>query len=384
MKKYSLLIGLGALFLLVGAGCSKTPVTLVEDGATTTTPTTQNQGPIRIGVSAPLTGEAASFGDGMTAGAELAKKEINEKGGVNGRMIELVFADDRCDNKEGLNSFNKLVNVDKVDAIVGPICSAAAGSGLPVAKEKNVPTIVFGSAPNLPGIGENIFRTYPSDSFQGVYAADFIKNTLGKSKVAVLYVQNDWGQGIRDVFVKKFQELGGQVVFDEGVTQDVKDLRTPVTKLKEANPEVIYFPAYPAAGVVGLKQLKEQGVTATVVGGDAFGADEVIKSGVAEGLIYTLAKINNPEDFAKRAKDAAGGKEPIWVTPLTYDAINILAGVFTKVGTEPAKVIEEMKKVKTTTAISLPVIEFDELGDLKAAEFELKQVKSNAAVDYKK
>jgi branched-chain amino acid transport system substrate-binding protein len=334
---------------------------------------------IKIGLSAPLTGEAASFGEGALAGAELAIKEINDAGGINGKKLELIAEDDKCSN-EGVKTFNKLVNADKVTAIIGPVCSAAAGPGVPIAEEGGVPTLIWGSAPHLTIGKAYIFRNYPSDAFQGKFAAEYAYSTLGKRKAAVIYVQNDWGQGIRDVFVPRFRELGGLVVFDEGITQDSRDLRTPISKAKEADPDFVYFVVYPANGVVGLKQLKELGLNVTVLAGDAFETDEVITSEGAEGTLYTLGKINAPEDFKARVENATGKKFNL-VSPLAYDAINILANIMKEVGTDQKKIRDAPEDV-SHEAVAFPLIEFDAEGDLKEVEFEVKLITGGKSVPY--
>ena len=159
----------------------------VQSTQTVATPT---QTPIKLGVSLPFTGEAASYGQGIVGGIELAVSEVNAAGGVNGRKLVLVKEDDKCASKEGVSAMTKLVSVDKVDAVIGPLCSAAGGASLPVAQASKTPTIFWASAPKLPKTGDYVFRTYPSDSFQGKYAAELLYNKLGKKKVAVVYVQN--------------------------------------------------------------------------------------------------------------------------------------------------------------------------------------------------
>ncbi|MBI3335780.1 MAG: ABC transporter substrate-binding protein, partial [Candidatus Portnoybacteria bacterium] len=156
--------------------------------------------PIKLGYIGPLTGELADGGEAGLAGATLAVKEINDAGGVLGRQLELVAEDDKC-SAEGVNAMNKLVNIDKVVAITGPDCSASGGPALPIAQKAGVPVVVrWASAPHLTKIGDYIFRVYPSDAFQGKFIAEFLYNDLGKKKAAVVYVKNDWGQGIHDVF----------------------------------------------------------------------------------------------------------------------------------------------------------------------------------------
>ena len=338
--------------------------------------------PIKLGVSLPLTGEAASYGQGIIGAIKLAVKEINTKGGVDGRKIKLVVEDDQCNSKSGVAAMSKLVNVNDVDAVIGPLCSAAGGASLPIAQESRTPTIFWASAPHLTSIGDYVFRTYPSDAFQGRFAAGFIYNELGKRSAAAIYVHNDWGQGINDVFVERFKELGGDVVFDEGVAQDAKDFRSTVAKMKAAGPDVVYLPLYPAGGVNAVKQIKELGVDAALVGGDAFDGDEFVGSGVAEDVIYTVGKINNPDEF-KAKVTAITGKGTNSFTSLGYDAVYIFADAMRRAGsTDNAAVRDALAATHYTRAISLPLIEFDSKGDLNSAEFEVKTIKNRKSVSY--
>lgn len=337
-------------------------------------------GPIKLGVSMPLTGEAASLGIAAMAGINTALKEINQAGGVNGRLIQLVVEDDKC-SKDGSTTINKLINFDKVVALIGPLCSAAAGPGLPIAQREKVPTIFFGSAPALTKLGDYLFRTYPSDSMQGAFAADFIFNQLKKTKVAVLYVKNDWGQGLHDVFAERFQQLGGEIVYDDSFLADAKDLRTVVLKTKAADPEVIYFPAYPAVAAVGLRQMKEIGIAVPIIGGDAFSADEIIQNSAAEGALFTMAVIKNPADFVEKVKAVAGEDVNLnWMAPLGYDALNIFAEVIARVGTDKQAMRDALAGLTYEKGIASEKIEFDQNGDLKEAAFEVREIKDKEAV----
>lgn len=337
--------------------------------------------PIKIGLVAPMTGEAASYGEAAFGGATLAVKEINDAGGIKGRKIELVVEDDQC-SSAGANAITKLVSVSDVTAFIGPVCSASAGPGLPIAQNDKTPVILIGaSAPALTKVGDYIFRNYPSDAFQGKFAAEFVYNTLGKKKTAVIFVKNDWGQGIRDVFVERYKQLGGEIVYDEGVVQDATDLRTQITKAKTANPEILYFPVYPQNGVAGLKQIKQLGLTATVVGGDAFVEKTIIELPEAEGVLYTEGKINNPDGFQTKVKQLTGKNTNI-ITPYAYDAIKILARVMEKVGTNQKAIRDELAKTVYRDSIAVPVVEFDANGDLKAADFAVKVIRGGTSVEY--
>ncbi len=336
--------------------------------------------PIKIGLSAPMTGEAASYGEAFFGGATLAVKEINDAGGIKGRKIELIIEDDQC-SSQGANAIAKLVNVDKVVAIVGPLCSAAAGPGIPIAQKAGTPVLIAASAPALTKVGDYIFRNYPSDAFQGKFAADFVYNTLGKKKTAVIFVKNDWGQGIRDVFVERYKQVGGEIVYDEGVVQDSTDLRTQITKAKTANPDVLYFPVYPQNGVAGLKQVKQLGLRAVIVGGDAFADNTIFKLPEADGVLYIEGKTNNPAEFQERVKQVSG-KNPNVFTPYAYDAIKILAKVIEKVGANQKAIRDELAKTVYRDSVAVPVVEFDSVGDLKQAEFAVKVIRGGASVEY--
>lgn len=339
---------------------------------------TATSGKVKIGAVLPLTGEAASFGQVGMGGIELAVKEVNDAGGINGRLLEVIYEDDKC-SKEGLTVMTKLVTIDKVDALIGPVCSSSAGPGLPVVQESKTPTVILAaSAPHLTKIGDYIFRIYPSDSFAGKYMAEYVLNNLKKKKAAIVYVKNDWGQGLHDNFVKTFEELGGNLVFDESLDQDATDAKTVITKLKAAKPEVIVAPLYPAVGLVFFKQTKELGVDLPTLGGDAFDTDEIIKNELSEGVLYVVASINNPDDFKARVKETTG-KDSNLVTPLGYDAIKILAQVMKESGTDKKAVIDALAKLKYN-GISNQVIEFDENGDLKAANYEVKIIKDKKSI----
>ncbi len=340
-------------------------------------PATTSGEPIKIGFVGPLTGEAASLGEGGKAGLETALKEINDAGGVGGRKIEVVFEDDRC-SKDGVSAFNKLISANDVTAIIGPICSASGGPGLPIAQKAGVPVIFWASAPSLTKIGDYVFRLYPSDAFQGKFAAEYVKNKLGKSRVAVLYVKNDWGQGLRDAFVNRFTELGGTTVYDDGAAQDTKDLKSSVSKIKAAKPDAIYFPAYPSLAIIGFKQMKDLGINVPILGGDAFEAEEVFKSEVAEGVMFTVGIIRNSDEFKAKIKDATG-VESNFAAPPAYDALYVLAKIMRDVGTDRVAIKDALSKLDYRDGVSLPVIKMGPDRELTEAEFEVKVVKDGKA-----
>jgi branched-chain amino acid transport system substrate-binding protein len=202
-------------------------------------------------------------------------------------------------------------------------------------------------------------------------------NKLGKKKVAIVYVKNDWGEGIKEVFKSRFKELGGEIVYEGGVLQDQKDFRTEITKVKGSGAEALYFPVYPANGISAFKQFKEMAFNIPVVGGDAFDGEEVIKSDYSDGIIYTVAKINIPEDFKAKINSLPGFEnlQVNMMAPLGYDSAKVMFLAIEKSGLDRQK-IKEALKTTSYQGISNPLIEFDENGDLKNPAFEVKIIKN--------
>ena len=340
-------------------------------------------GSIKIGISAPMTGEVASYGEAVVGGAELAVKEINDAGGVNGRKIELVIEDDQCGADGGITAVQKLINVDNVAAMNGPVCSAAAGPALPLIQKAGIPDVLsVASAPGLTKAGDYIFRNYPSDSFQGKYAAEYLYNTLKKSKVAVIYVQNAWGLGIKDVFINRFKELGGQVVFEDSATQDSVDFRTSLTKAKAANPDSLYVPVYPANASGLLKQIAEMGLKVTVLGGDSFDAKEVWDVSGSQGVLYLQAHLSAPDDFMNRVKSVTG-KTPNAYTPFVYDAIKILAEAMKEAGsTNGAAVKAKLIGMDYKDSVAVSEVKFNADRELNTASYDVKIINNSKGEIY--
>ena len=337
---------------------------------------------IKIGLSVQLTGDAASYGQTALAGATLAVKEINDKGGIKGRKIELVPEDDKC-SPEGVTAINKLVNVDKVTAILGPMCSGVANAGLPVAQSASIPSLIVASAPGITNIGDYIFRVYPSDDFQGSVGAEFIRKQLKKEKAAVIYVKNAWGEAIAKVFAEKFKELGGQVVYEGGILQTATDLKTEIAKVKESGADSLYMPVYPDNTAIAFKQAKEAGLNLPIVGSDSFENEEVFNNSYAEGVYYAAGKVNLTEGLKAKINSLPGFEKlqvSIW-SPIGYDTIKIIATAIEKVGTDRAKLRDAIAKT-SYKGISYPLIEFNSNRELKDPLSVVKVIKNKTAVEY--
>ena len=332
---------------------------------------------IKIGFIGPLTGDAAGIGQNSRTAVELAVEEVNAAGGINGKNLEIIYEDGQCTPKTANNAANKLVNLDKVPAIIGGECSSETLSAAPVAEGKTVMVSPCSSAPGVTQAGDYIFRAYPSDTFQGKESAEVVYNKLKASKAAILYCLSDYCVGIKDVFKKRFAELGGKIVADEGNEQTSRDLKSQLTKIKEANPDVIYLVEYTEAEIIALKQIKELGIKAQIIGTDTTDDPKIWQEAgsAAEGMLYSIVDAPMTNEF-KAAMRAKTGNDDITVcTPQAYDVVKILAKIIKEKGTSSEAIKNALYSLKEYDGIS-GKISFDSNGDLKNAKYVIKVIKN--------
>ena len=366
MKKIHILIISLTLILIIIGGCTTT--------GKITQKQTQDIKTIKIGFIGPLTGEAASWGENSLAGAQLAIKEFN----TNSKRykIKLIIEESECKAKTAVSAFNKLVNIDKVDAIIGPLCSGAASATTDLAKNYKIPNIhIIASVPGLAEKSKYVFKVYPTDELQGSFTANYVYKNLNKKKIAIIYVNNEVGEQINKHFQEKFKELGGEIVFKTGVMQEQIDFKTEITKIKNTKADAIYLAVYPNNALVILKQMKELNLNIPKIGTDSLSGDEVISNEYAKGLSYVVPETSLSENFKEKLHQLPG-YENLAITiasPYGYDAMKIIINAVTKVGTDKEKIIEELTKTKYI-GVSNPLIEFNKFGGLKTARYEVKTV----------
>jgi branched-chain amino acid transport system substrate-binding protein len=167
--------------------------------------------PIKVGFIAPLTGEVADAGQAVQNTTRLAIEKINNNGGIDGRSIEVIYEDSKCNGAEGATVAQKLVNVDKVEIILGPYCSSVSLAIEPILTPAKVLMMTHSSSPELTGISKYFIRDYPSDASQGKVLAEVAYNDKGWRNVAFVTEQQDYTIGIYNSFQERFEELGGQV-----------------------------------------------------------------------------------------------------------------------------------------------------------------------------
>lgn len=258
-KNTKIVIGLVVVILLIWGIASKMRSTKQPQNTSSSSTKTTEQSSFKVGIILPLTGDAASYGEPGEKVFRLATEEVNNSGGVDGKKLELVVEDGKCNGKDATNAAQKLVNVDKVQVIIGGFCSSESLAAVPVAAQGKVAIMSIGSSsPALTGVSPYFWRIFPSDASQGSLGAEQA-NKRGYKKVAFLQEQLDYPLGIYKAFDARFKELGGTTIKEE-FAPATTDFRTQLTKLKAQNPDALFIDgqASPATGRI-LKQLKDLG-----------------------------------------------------------------------------------------------------------------------------
>lgn len=246
---------------------------------------------IKLGATFPLTGEVASYGVHAKNGIQLKTNELNAQGGINGKLVEIDYQDDKNSIKDAVSIFNRFATIDKYPVVFGSAGSSVSLALVPIAnKQKVILMSPVSSSSQLSFEGGNFFfRTVPSDNLQAEMLANWVfSNNI--RKVAIVYTNNSWGKPLTDGFRRTFTQLGGEVVFEEGVLEKSSDFRTIILKLKEESFDAIVSPTYPKEGGILVKQLRENGLITKLYGGDNWGSPEflAIAQNSAEGVFFTF------------------------------------------------------------------------------------------------
>ena len=220
----------------------------------------EEQGPFRIGVMESVTGAGETYGTVSVQSKQLAVDEINAAGGINGRMLELIVEDSKCNAQDAITAYNKLTDVDGVKIILGTSCSGAMLGAAPLAEKEGI--VMFSGLATNPDIaeaGDYIFRTSLSDATVGVDTGNVLWAD-GIRRLATINESTDYAEGLRRTTTAHFEKLGGQIVAAESYPTDTTDFRTQLTKLLSANPEALHVAAQAeASGGTIIKQVRELG-----------------------------------------------------------------------------------------------------------------------------
>ena len=313
---------------------------------------------VRIGFMGPLTGDAASYGHAIKRGVEMALKDSKLQN------VKIIYEDTRCDGEEAVSAINKLINIDKVSAIIGDVCSGATLAVAPIAEQNKVVMISASStSPEITNAGEYIFRTIPSDTHQGKFGAELVYD-LGLRNLSILYGNEEYGVGFEGVLKENFESLGGLVVAEESFERGSTDLRTQLTKIRKARPEAIYIISNsPDSSVAALKQIKQMGIKAKVFGSEGLKGPEIAATKVAENLTITSVSAGTPAFVEQYMREHGLAIQPF--APQAYDSFNALAKAIQNGARTGSEIKLQLDNLKFSGVSG--DIEFDSNGDVSGS-----------------
>lgn len=289
---------------------------------------------IKIAVVGPITGSNAALGEQMKRGAEMAVKDINAKGGVLGKKLDLIEQDDACDPKQAVAAANDVVGKGVV-FVAGHYCSSASIPASAVYNEAGV--LQMTPASTNPALTDdaakkgwnNVFRSCGRDDAQGAVAGKYLADHYKGKKVAVVHDKTAYGKGIADETMKAMNAAGLKQTMYEAITQGDKDFSALISKMKQENIDVIYFGGYQTEGGLIVRQARDQGFKAQFIGADALVTEEYwkITGPAGEGTLMTFPPDPRNVPAAKAVVDEfkAEGYNPEGYTLYTYAAIQAFA-----------------------------------------------------------
>jgi len=309
---------------------------------------------IRIGVFLPLTGRTAFGGQLELEGVQMAHKEMPS---VLGKKVELVVVDNKTDKVEAANAVKRLIEKEKVVAVIGTYGSSLAMAGGEVAEKAGIPMMGTSCTNPLVTQGKKfVFRACFIDPFQGAGAATYAVETLKMKRAALLIdVANDYCVGLANFFKQSYKKQGGEVVAELKYNSGDQDFTAQLTEIISKKPDVLFLPADFAEGAIIMKQARELGAKFQIMGRDAMDNPEIVKIGGAavEGFIHTTfpydPSMKDMSDIAKKFtenwKKAFPDKEPNVNAALGYDSFMLLADAIKRAGKAEPNAIRDALEV---------------------------------------
>lgn len=290
---------------------------------------------IKIAFIGNTTGDYAQYGVPVRNGAMLYIDQINAAGGINGKKIEVLEYDDKGDGLEAVNAF-KQANDKGVTAVIGAVLTGPTISLADETFAANMPQITASATAAGVTVMEdgsvrtNVFRACFIDPFQGEKMADYAVNKVGAKTAAILYESgNDYSEGLKAAFEAKAKELGLQVVATEAFATGDKDYNAQMTKIANANPDVVFMPIYYGEAGTAITQGRQAGMKSVVLGGDGFGGiKDYATAADLEGTVYCSGYAPGTPSVAQFEQDYCATYKvdvvPNMFAPLAYDAAMLL------------------------------------------------------------
>ena len=326
---------------------------------------------IKVGFNVPLTGFAAADGKSARIGAELAVEQVNAAGGINGRNLELVIYDDQASPKESAPLAAKLITQDEVVAGISGSYSGATRAAATIYQENGTPYIsAYAVHPDITRSGDYVFRTSFMGEVQGRAGAKLVGEMMGKKRVSVITLANDFGKSLEAGFKEKAGEYGIEILGEYDYSIKDREFGPIVSKVKAESPDAIYASGYFFTAGPLVTQLREAGVTAPVIGQEGYDGEMFIKiaGDAAEGVIITTSLDRDSNDPLARAFitgfQAKSGYPADMVSASTHTAVLVLAEALKQVDPSDKAAL---RQAIASTSINAATgnISFNKLGEVK-------------------
>jgi branched-chain amino acid transport system substrate-binding protein len=364
-RKLLLLIALVLAVTVAFVGCSK-----------------KEEEPIKIGVAGPHSGDLAPYGLPTINAVELVTEKVNAAGGLLGRQIELVIEDDTCAPEVAANTAAKLVS-DGVVAVIGHICSGATNTALPIYLESDIlaisPSATNPSLTDFP----NFFRTIGADDAQGPAQVDYVVDTLGLNRIAILHDKGDYGKGLADYALAALEARGIEPVLFEGITVGAVDYSAIINRVAAENAQIVLWGGYHPEASKLVDQMRSRGLDTLFMGADGIYGDAIIDlAGDAAEGVYASGPTQPSGPLATEYRElhvAKYGTEPGDFFMQAVSAMLALVNAIEAAGsTDYEAVTNALRTEQADTPYGM--ISFDAKGDATGVGFSVFQVQNGAYV----
>ncbi len=316
--------------------------------------------PIYIGVSGPLTGNYAEYGQNWKKAMDLGLGWINGAGGVNSRPIELIYTDSKSDPKESAAVAQKYVSDKRIVATIGDFTSTACMAAQPIYDQAGLVQLSpTASHPNFAPGSVWSFGIIGTQAGEGPFMARYAVQMLGKKKLAVLYINNDWGIATKDYFVNPAKEMGADILAIEAFFETDKDFTGVLTKLRGVKPEILYVPSmYNEMALIAKQREKLGWMDVLLMGPGSLYSPKLLEiGGTSVNGLYTSAVFFPKDPRPEVQKFVTGFEEKYKSSPnmfaaIAYDGINLMADVIRKAGTNRKAIRDELAKTQNFPGVT--------------------------------
>ncbi len=327
---------------------------------------------VKIGFFSPVTGPAAADGESSLNSAKLAVEKINQDGGINGKKVELVNYDDHLSSDQAVNIAQKLTTRDEVSAVVSGSYSGPTRSSATIYQNAGVPMVAsYAVHPDIPQTGDYIFQQHFSSKVQGRVAGYIALEKMNAKKIAILFVDNDFGHTITEHFEDYLNVKDAEIVFKDSFSLGEQEFNAALTKIKNVENDLIFMVAYPSEGASIVRRVQDLNINSKLLGTQGVDSTKQflgVAGEAANGLVITTNLDRDSEaeivkDYIERYKEKYN-YIPDMVGASTYDAFMVLAHAMRKRGTTPQEIKQGLNEIKNLESVTGTIFKFNENGEV--------------------